>query len=310
MTTESAAVRFRPATAADVPGAYKVFRRSLADYLERIGMGDPSMVEDSAIATAWASQRPWMEHLVTTAGEHWIAIDDRDAIVGWALSVETDGLLELAMFFVDPGVQARGIGRGLLELAFPTGRGRHRAIIATLDPRALGLYLRFGVSNQTIAADFVVRPRPSELETDLDIVRLHPGGDGPEAIAAIEFALTAHRRPKDHAFLAELRPSWVARRAGDPVGFAYGVTPGGYSAGPIAALEARDLPALLTVVENDAAAQMTEEFAFTVPLSATVAVDHLLSRSAKIDPFYILILADGPWLKADRWILTGPGFVI
>ena len=116
-------------------------------------------------------------------------------------------------------------------------------------------------------------------------------------------------RRVDHAFLADLRPCWVARRTGKPVGFGYGVTPGGYSAGPIAALEARDLPALLSV-ENDAAAQMVEEFACTVPLSATVAVDHLLSRGARIDPFYILILADGPWLKADRWILTGPGFVI
>ncbi len=310
MTTQSTGVHYRPAIDADLPAAYRVFRRSLAGYLERIGMGDPSMAEESGIAASWASQRPWMDHLVRTAAEHWVAIDDHDTIVGWALSVERDGMLELALFFVEPGVQARGIGRGLIERAFPIGRGRHRAIVATLDPRALGLYLRSGVSYQTIAADFIVRPRTSVLETDLDIIRLKPSEDGQAAVATIEFALTGHRRSVDHAFLADLRPLWVARRAGKAVAFAYGVTPGGYSAGPIAALDAQDLPALLAVVENDAASLAVEEFAFTVPLGATVAVDHLLFRGAKVDPFYILILADAPWLRSDRWILTGPGFLI
>lgn len=60
----------------------------------------------------------------------------------------------------------------MLERAFPISRGRHRAIVATLGPRALGLYLRFGVGYQTTAADFIVRPRTSVVDTDLDIVRV------------------------------------------------------------------------------------------------------------------------------------------
>lgn len=75
-------------------------------------------------------------------------------------------------------------------------------------------------------------------------------------------------------------------------------------------MDAQDLPALLAVVENDAATQAVADFTFTVPFTTTVAVEHLLSRGAKIDPFYITILADAPWLRSERWILTGPRFLI
>ena len=60
-------------------------------------------------------------------------------------SVERDAFLGVTFFFVDPEVQSKGLGRALLERAFPLGRGRHRAIFATEDPRALSLYMRFGV---------------------------------------------------------------------------------------------------------------------------------------------------------------------
>ncbi len=310
MTTATEAVHFRRATDADFPPAYGVFRRSLADYLERIGMGDPALATEDGIAASLVARRPWMEHLVRTAAENWVATDDDGTIVGWALSVERDGMLELALLFVEPGVQARGIGRGLLDRAYPIGRGRHRSIVATLNPRALALYLRFGVSHRATAVDFIVRPRVSAMETDLEIARSNPGGPGLEAAGAIEFALTGHRRTVDHAFLAGLRPLWIARRAGAVVGFAYGVTADGDDAGPIAVLDPGDLAALITVVENDAAARAVEAFALLVPLDSKVAVGHLLDRGARIDTFYLAILTDGSWLPTDRWILTGPGYLI
>lgn len=114
-----------------------------------------------------------------------VAEDGDGRLLGWALSVARDGLLELTHFFVDPASQACGIGRGLLERAFPLGRGRARAILATQDPRALSPYLKFGVGYAGMTAELYGSPRQVEVETDLQIERVGPGGAMVAEIGAI-----------------------------------------------------------------------------------------------------------------------------
>src|SRR5262249_8025679 len=88
-------------------------------------------------------------------------------VVGWAMSIERDGHLELTHFFVQPGVQAKGIGQGLIKRAFPADRPRYKSILATQDLRALPLYLRSGVNYVTTSADFIIAPKRIEPATDL-----------------------------------------------------------------------------------------------------------------------------------------------
>lgn len=310
MQIPSPAPRYRRREAADMPDAYRVFRLSLFDYLHRTGQVDAETAADPPIEKGWAAQAAWMEHLAATAAEDWIAEDADGRIIGWAQSIERDGLLELSLFFVDPATQSRGVGRGLLERAFPLGRGHSRVIVATQDPRALGLYLRFGVGFAATSVDLRGRPMASEIMTDMEIERVAPGDEAAAeaAIVEVERQLLGHGRAEDVRFLLGDRPAWLARRAGRVVGMAFGNS--GASAGPIGTLDPADQPALMATVENEAAALGVEEIGFTVPLVNGTAVQHLLGRRLQIDPFYTFILSSDDRIQLDRWVHTSPSFIV
>ena len=80
-------------------------------------------------------------------------------LLGWARSIERDDHLELTHFFVDTNTQGSGVGHELLDLAFPVHRGKQRSIIATTNPRALSLYLRYDVSFQGMAFSIYGEPQ-------------------------------------------------------------------------------------------------------------------------------------------------------
>ncbi|MEO5704924.1 MAG: GNAT family N-acetyltransferase [Candidatus Limnocylindrales bacterium] len=299
----------RPAEPADMRAAFAVFRRSLVPYLHRLGVVDSPDVTDAQLDEAWVPRSPWIEHLWRTAAENWVAIDDDGRLVGWALSVQRGGVLELAMFFVDPTTQSKGVGKALLERAFPMGRGPHRSIIATRDPRAMSRYLRAGVRFITSIVDFEAKPRMVTPDTDLVFERLEPAGPASiDLIAGVEAELLGHRREVDTAFLLTQRPAWIARRAGAVAGFAFGYE--NELTGPIGALDPGDIPALLDLVENDAAERGAPNLYFSTPLDNHTAVEHLLARSYTIDPFVASLLADSRWLKTDRWVHTGISYIV
>ena len=175
-------VRLRPALPADMRAAFAIFRRSIIAYIHRIGIVESPDVTDAMLDEAWLQRGAWVEHLWRTAAEDWLAVDEDGRAIGWAMSVERDGHLELAFFVVEPGVQSKGLGKALLEHALPLGRGRHRGILATLDPRALSLYLRSGVRYLTGVGDLYGPPRSIEIETDLTFGRLEPTAAAVELI--------------------------------------------------------------------------------------------------------------------------------
>jgi GNAT superfamily N-acetyltransferase len=298
----------RRAEPADMRAAFAIFRRSIMALVHRLGVVDSPDVDDASVDEAWIQRGPWVEHLWRTAAENWLAIDGDGRPIGWAMSEERDGHLELAFFFVDPEAQANGVGRALLERAFPPGRGRHRAIVATQDPRALSLYLRSGVRFVTTIADFEAPPRPVEVPTDLEFERLTPTAESVERIGDIEQVVLGHRRDVDIAFVLEQRPAWLARRAGTVAGFAFGARD--ELTGPIGALDPADIPALLAHVETQAAADGIPNIYFSTPLDNNEAVTHLLSRGFRIDPFVVALLADDRSMLLDRWIHTGLSYIL
>lgn len=298
----------RPAEPADMRAAFAIFRRSIMAYVHRLGMVDSPAVSDSALDEAWAQRGPWVEHLWRTAAENWLAVDPDGRPIGWAMSVERDGHLELAFFFVDPDAQSKGMGRALLERAFPPGLGRHRAIVATQDPRALSLYLRFGVRFVTTVLDFEAAPRPVEIWTDLAFERLEPTSASVELIGQVEREILGHRRDIDIAFVLGQRPAWLARRGGAVAAFAFGASD--ELTGPIGALDPADIPALLAHVETQAAGDGIANIYFSTPLVNDSAVMHLLGRGFRLDPFVVSILADSRSMLLDRWVHTGLSYIL
>ena len=97
------------------------------------------------VVSVKTNQSAFLDFMAEHAAEWWVAEDQESGrVVGYARSVERGGLFELAEFFVLPDNQSAGIGRALLDKAFPAGRGEVRAIIATTDVRAQARYYQAG----------------------------------------------------------------------------------------------------------------------------------------------------------------------
>lgn len=68
-------------------------------------------------------------------------------VIGFGASMARPGRWLLGDLFIDPGTQGLGVGRGLLETLVDLDRpGPARITLASGDPRAVGLYTRFGMT--------------------------------------------------------------------------------------------------------------------------------------------------------------------
>jgi GNAT superfamily N-acetyltransferase len=297
--------RYRPATAADSRTCFDVFETTIDDLGRRTGGGANATAGDPE---AWEIRRPLFEHLAETADAWWIAEDDvTGQVVGYARSIARDGVRELTEFFVLPSAQSGGVGRELLARTFPADGARHRAIVATIDPRAIARYLRLGLGGRVAMAGFEAVPRPVALASDLTRERFGPDAPPLDALGAIDRGVLDFRRDEDHRWLAGQRTGWLYRRDGIPV--AYGYHPSRPSwGGPYAALDPADLPILLADGESAAAAAGHETVTFDLPLIARPALDHLLGRGFRVDPFVMLFFTDGPVNGLDGYCLTSPPF--
>jgi GNAT superfamily N-acetyltransferase len=243
--------------------------------------------------------------LAEHAAEWWVAeAPDGPELIGYARSIERGGLFELTELFVRPGRQSKGIGRRLMERAFPIGRGDVRSIIATTDARATARYY---------AADTVARfpyytltgaPHADAASGELTV---ETAGTDPSALAAIseiERAVLDYPRGADELrWLAETRPGYVFARHGTPVGFAFLTKDG---AGPIAALDDDDLPAILGHVEALAKEARSDRLELEIPGINAMAIRHLLVRGFHIDPWINVLMSNRPFGRFDRFIGFSP----
>jgi ribosomal protein S18 acetylase RimI-like enzyme len=304
--TLAAMVQLRPATDADSRACFELFEETIDDLGRRTGVvandtaGDPS---------AWTTRRPLFDHLAATCDAWWVAEDADGELVGYARSILRDGTRELTEFFVRPAAQAAGVGRELLARAFPAEGASHRSIIATTDNRAMARYLRSGLDGRRPMVGFEAVPRAVSIETDLVREPLEAVPATLDAIGALDRSLIGFRRDADHRWLAAERSGWLYRRNGAIV--AYGYHPSRPSwGGPFAAADAADLPVLLADAESAAAVAGQPTITFDVALVARAAVDHLLGRGFRIDPFVMLYFSDVEPRGLDRYILTSPPFFL
>jgi GNAT superfamily N-acetyltransferase len=296
------AVTYRPGTFADSHSVFTVFESALADLSQRLGVqadmtaGDPE---------AWARRQPLFEHLARTAAHFWIAEQDGDAI-GYARSIQRDGVLELTEFFVRPAHQSAGVGRELLARAFPAGDARHRVIVATTDARALGRYLRAGVYPRFPIYYLGREPETVSVPTDLEFTPIADAAKALPILAQFDRAVLGHSRDADHAWLMEIAQGYLCCRGGQPVGYGYV----GRNFGPFALLETTDYPAVLAYAENQAHARGAARVGFEVPLVNKAAVDYLIGRGYRLDGFFAYFMSDVPFGRFENYICTSPPFFI
>jgi GNAT superfamily N-acetyltransferase len=297
---------YRRGTTDDSEPCFRLFEAAIDDFGRRTGV----IANDTAGEPwAWDVRRPLFDHLAATADEWWIAEDGEGAMAGYARSMERDGTRELTEFFVHPTAQAGGLGRELLARAFPAAGARHRSIIATTDVRAVSRYLRAGLAGQLPMTGFEAVPRAVTVETDVIRERIVATERTLDALGAIDRSLLGFRRDVDHIWLASQRPGWVYRRAGEVVAYGYHPIRPSWG-GPYAALDAADLPVLLADAETAAFEAGHATVTFDVALVARRAIDHLLGRGFRVDPFLMLFFSDGPVDGLDRYVLTSPPFFL
>jgi GNAT superfamily N-acetyltransferase len=297
-------ITIRRATPDDTRRAYDLSMQAITDYFARQGISWALDLEQF-----WKQLEAILRHMALHHAEWWIAEDVSDgSLVGYSRSVERGALIELSELFVRPDRQSAGLGRRLIDLALPAGRGEVRVIIATTDVRALALYYRAGTVVRfpiaSMVAPSVARPLPADagpLEAIPVTLEDVPG------LAAIEAEVIGYPRTADYSWLIEQREGHLYRRDGRVLGFGFVSRDG---SGPIAALEPADQSEMLLHLEGRAHALSVESISFDVPTINEVAMRHLLARGFKIDAPLTMFMSSVPFGKFDRFIAFTPGIVL
>jgi len=296
-----AVITYRPGSVADSRIVFEIFETALDDLGHRMQAPSNSTAGD---ASAWEQRRPLFEHLARTADHLWLAEDDGRPI-GYARSILRDHVRELTELFVLPGLQSKGVGRELLERAFPVDGAEHRSLIATPDVRAVARYLRCGLAGRLSIYGFSRAPEAVQVSSDLRAEPLRLDEPTLARLATIDRALLGYRRDVDHRWFAEHRHGQAYRRGAEIVAYGYAPPMPGWS-GPYAALDPSDLPRLLADAETEAHRAGHPEVSFDVALTNRAAIDHLLGRGYQLQAFPMIFFADAELGQLDRYVFFSP----
>lgn len=296
----SAELIIRRGTASDNRAAFDISMLAMKDLFLRHGY--EWKLEPEAF---WKILKPFVTHLAEHAAEWWIAEDCADGkMIGYARSVERDGLFELSELFVRPDKQSAGIGKLLLEKAFPSGRGEVRVVIATNDVRGLARYYGAGTAARFATFSLTGQPKRTGAE-GYEAVRVGPAEIG--EFEAMERAVVGYARHADYPWLLENREIYAYRHAGRTIGFGCFSETG---QGPIVALEPDHQPAILLHLETLAHSRGMESISFQVPSINVIVMHHLLERGYKIDSPPNLLMSSRDFGLFDRFVPFAPAIVL
>jgi len=252
----------------------------------------------------WVERRSLYEYLARNAENFWLA--ERDGqIIGFARSILQDGMRELTELFVLSHAQSAGVGRELLDRAFPAEGASYRNIISSPDIRAQALYLKAGVYPRFPIYYFRRYPEAIAVTTDLVFEPTIASPETLETLGSLDKSLLGYRRDVTHTWLLGDRQGYIYCRHNRPVGYGYV----GVRNGPFALIDNRDFPAVLAHAESEAA-KAERRFGLEVPMINRAAVDYLLARGYHIDSFMAILMSDIPFGKFENYIITSPLFFL
>ena len=297
-------ITYRAGTTEDSHSVFQVFIRTIMDYGARMnvmaitGGNDPEVIE-----SLWKKRKPMFEYLATAASQFWVA-ESNGEVIAYARSIEHDGMQELTEFFVLPGQQSGGVGGELLSRALPKTEAHYRAVIATLDERALYRYLKMGVYGRFPLKYFYRKAEMVEVKTDLQIepmqLKLHM-----QDINRIDRQLINHTRENLHQWIITGRNGFTYKRDGKIVGYGYV----GSSSGPFAVLDENDFPAVLAHAES-LMAERAANFGVETPLINTKAIQYFIERKYQIDSFSAIFMSNVPFGKFGNYLCFSPEFFV
>ena len=313
MTPDAApGLTFRPATPNDLSDCNRIWRAGIDAYLQP--MGFPALPEDNP------GVRRLHTHTLATDPNRFMVAERRGRlggprVVAFGSAVERDALWFLSMLFVEPGEQARGIGRRLLQRMLPEpADGRVLATCTdSAQPASNGLYASLGIVPRMPLFHLVGRPVPGVSWPEFapgvgaDEVRDPVAWCSDPEVLELDRSLLGFTHPQDHRFvLDEPRRGFAYRsRDGRLVGYGYAGDVG--RVGPIAVSDA----GLLAPILGHLLAAVVPRGASSVwlPGDAGEAIGAAIRGGLRIDGFPVLAGWSRPFADFTRYVPTSPGLI-
>ncbi len=305
-------ISLRPARADDLPACAVVWIAGLDAYGTRVGR--------LPMATPPGSLVPMLEHFRTTDAERFL-VAERTApggageVVAFASALRRADVWYLAMLFVHPGEQGRGLGRALLEAVLPAPGDPARRATCTdaAQPISNALYARYGIVPRLPILELVGRPDRSRLvplpagvrAVPFEVLAAGPAG-GPgarhlaESVAALDRATLGYAHPEDHAMVAATGRLGYLYVAGDGRTVGYGYTSRVGRLGPVAVEDEALLPGVLGHLLG--AVEPAGAFSGWIPGAAGRAVTALLDAGLLVEDFPALACWDRPFADFSRYL--------
>jgi hypothetical protein len=297
-------ITYRKGTVDDSYAVFQVFTQSIMDLGTRTNtMAITGGNNPYVLQSLWQRRQPMFEFLARDAAQFWVA-ENGEGIVGYARSIEHDGVMDLTEFFVLPNQQSGGVGRELLARAFPKSTARYRVIIATLDERALYRYFNAGVYGRFPIKYFYRKAEKVNVNTDLRAEPMHLDAYMQD-INRIDVQVIGHARGVIHRWIGTSRAGYIYKRGGEVVGYGYV----GDGNGPFAVLDENDLPAVLAHAES-LKAERGEEFGVETPLINRKAIGYFTERKYQLDSFTVLFMSNQPFGAFENYLCFSPIFFI
>ena len=325
LVTRAGPITYRPGRDGDLGACIQTWKAAIEDYQARLAQ--PPMADDLA-----PLRRLLAHALATDPARFWVAVDGGGTVAGFSCATLREGLWFLAMLFVQPGVQAAGVGQALMDRAqagrdvdpggpavpgpdAPLDSGIHTWGMCTdaAQPISNALYARRGMVPRIPAWRVfgevrrwsAVPPLPGSLEAVPFEAIAADGSAGhrrlADAVDGLDRELIGAAHPADHAYLRrEGRSGFLVRERGTARVHGYVYGSGGGRLGPVAALDPALHPALLGVAVRET--PMPGTVAMWVPGTADRATRALLEAGLRFDGFPGLICWSRPDHPFERYV--------
>jgi GNAT superfamily N-acetyltransferase len=275
VSRRTGSVEYRRASESDLADEFAVFSAAQTELRVRRGSHWEALPFDPG--GRWAEVH---SHLLRHDGERSFVAEARGRVVGFTAALVRGDVWYLSALFVDPDFQGRGIGRGLLDLAWGGSPRRRITITEAIQPVSNGLYASRGLLPITPMLELHGRPTIEAGDGGLEAT-----GPTPEALRLIDLAAYGFDRAVDHDFWG--RTSSRARvwiKDGDPRAYSYF---GLFGIGPVAGVDSQSAARALRA---ELAASAGEEVRVGVPGSAPALLEVALEARLRFtDPGLLLL---------------------